>query len=194
MATSNVPSRTVPAFAQASAAARRAGLAALMVVSVFLPRSPAAAQAVDRGISVIGGLAYGALSGALVGVSYVTLRANVWDRYVPGEDLKELAKNALTPWVIGGAIVSAAAIQIKFDDGASASRALRETLEGAVVGALAGWVMGLPHDKTAGAIIGLGAGALVSAAVILIDPGTSKDGREMGLFGGAPVLLFRWWF
>lgn len=173
-------------------------MAALVVAGMLLPASPATAQASDevgdRIFSVFGSAAYGALTGVLVGASYVTLQANAWDRYESLGSLSEVATGALMPWIVGGAIVSAVAIQIQFDDGASASRALGETLEGAVVGALAGWLTGLPHNKTSGAIIGLGAGALVSTAVVLIDPGTSRHGRETGLFGGVPVLVFRWWF
>ncbi len=149
----------------------------------------------------------GALTGALAGVSLVTLKANVFDSYVEGSVSEALGE--LLPWVIGGAAVGA--ISISTGEGATLGHAVGPTVQGAVAGVATGAAVGaltavlaslgpeelgdeLPGGAWSGALIGLGAGALVGAIVVLARPGEDHNGWGLGAWGGgiAAIPLFYW--
>ena len=149
----------------------------------------------------------GALTGALAGVSLVTLKANVLDSYAEGSVREALGE--LLPWVIGGAAIGA--ISISTGEGATIGHAVGPTVQGAVAGVATGAAVGaltavltslgpenlgdeLPGGVGSGALIGLGAGALVGAIEVWTGPGEEHNGWGPGAWGGgiAAIPLFYW--
>jgi hypothetical protein len=151
----------------------------------------------------------GALTGALAGVSFATLKANVFDSYAEGSVREVLGE--LLPWVIVGA--AAGAISISTGEGATIGHAVGHTVQGALAGVASGAAVGaltavlaslgpedigdeLPGGAGSGALIGLGAGALVGAIEVLAGPGEDHNGWGPGAWGGglAAIPLFYWSF
>ena len=136
--------------------------------------------------------------GALTGVSLVTLKANVLDSYAEGSVREALGE--LLPWVIGGAAIGA--ISISTGEGATIGHAVGPTVQGAVAGVATGAAVGalmslgpedlgdeLPGGVGSGALIGLGAGALVSAIEVWAGPGEEHNGWGPGAWGGGIAAI-----
>jgi hypothetical protein len=151
---------------------------------------PTGASAQDAHGTWVGGLGVGAAAGTLLWVSSVTLRANAWNDY-PEQSVDATLRSSL-PWIAGGAVAGAFAVALV--DGSDASHLAAHAALGGLTGAAAGWVAGLPSDKTAGGLIGLGTGFLVAGIYVLTDAGDDRSGAGAGVAGGVPVLLFRWRF
>jgi hypothetical protein len=156
---------------------------------------------------VAGGAVLGALTGAMAGASFLTLKANVFDSYIEqsvGEGLR-----SFLPWVIAGAAIGG--ISMSVGEGATLGNAVGPTVRAAVAGVATGAAVGaftavlasigsedlrdeLPGGMWSGALIGLGAGALVGAIEAWAEPGESHAGWEAGAWGGgiAAMPLLYW--
>lgn len=189
----------------------RFALTAVLAVAAILWPLQGSAQSSElagAGVgSVVGAAALGALTGAVAGASFLTLKANVFDSYVErsvGDGLR-----SFLPWIIAGASVGA--ISMSAGAGATLGKAIGPTFRGAVAGVATGAAVGaftavlasigpeelsdeLPGGMWSGALIGLGAGALVSAIEVWAGPGESHTGWRAGTWGGgiAAMPLLYW--
>ena len=155
------------------------------VLAVLGSSAPAQAQTDAGGGSWVGGAANGVLWGSLVGLSVVTVQANVFDDHLEGLGG---VKGRLLPYLLVGGGLGAWLIAAR--DGASGKQAIKNTAVNGLIGMASGWVLGWPDHRTAGAITGLGSAVVYTSVWMAFEPeDAAVDFKRYALLPGLPALV-----
>lgn len=192
----------------------RPRLSAVLLVAalVCLGTAPLNAQYARADDLNVGRIAGGALMGMTVGVvtglSVDVFRANVLEDYFEGEPTLSHVAAHLSPWfTLGGA---AGLVGIGLREDATAGHVWGRTWRAAALAGLGGLAAGLVSGAvdneglstvldgaTAGALIGVGAGALSGFVMATWAPDTEYGAPANGLAGAAaalPLISWTWRF